>query len=259
MGSGTHLLPQDLAQSVRPNPWIFEQCLTEELAGLTIIPIQTRKAGEGAVPDVLRYVLGPAIVHLGAVLYPNRGVGDSRVRHGWRSHWSIGALDVGMSGATHTVKVGIGVENVLLQNLGEPCKLCFGGRCLLEAPQPGHCVCMALLTFVTRKWPSGGGDSSVLDANYPHNKLLAGGPLWGEGAWEGGSGRGNGGGSLGGAFARGRGSRRVGLAANTFNNIERVYSTAIAFSNRRCSVPLESMLPTSQVCTVSSSIRTAFI
>ena len=38
-------------------------------------------------------------------------------------------------------------------------------------------------------------------------------------------------------------------AANTFNNIERVYSRAIAFSNRRCSVPLESMLPTSQVCT----------
>ena len=34
-------------------------------------------------------------------------------------------------------------------------------------------------------------------------------------------------------------------AANTFNNIERVYSKAIAFSNRRCSVPLESMLPTS--------------
>ena len=29
-------------------------------------------------------------------------------------------------------------------------------------------------------------------------------------------------------------------AANTFNNIERVYSRAIAFSNRRCSVPLES-------------------
>ena len=48
-------------------------------------------------------------------------------------------------------------------------------------------------------------------------------------------------------------------AANTFNNIERVYSRAIAFSNRRCSVPLESVLPTSQVCTVSSSIRTAFI
>ena len=47
-------------------------------------------------------------------------------------------------------------------------------------------------------------------------------------------------------------------AANTFNSIERVYSRAIAFSNRRCSVPLESMLPTSQVCTVSSSIRTAF-
>ena len=45
-------------------------------------------------------------------------------------------------------------------------------------------------------------------------------------------------------------------AANTFNDIERVYSRAIAFSNRRCSVPL---LPTSQVCTVSSSIRTAFI
>ena len=34
-------------------------------------------------------------------------------------------------------------------------------------------------------------------------------------------------------------------AANTFNSIERVYSRAIAFSNRRCSVPLESMLPTS--------------
>ena len=32
-------------------------------------------------------------------------------------------------------------------------------------------------------------------------------------------------------------------AANTFNNIERVYSRAIAFSNRRCSVPLESTLP----------------
>ena len=47
-------------------------------------------------------------------------------------------------------------------------------------------------------------------------------------------------------------------AANTFNNIERVYSRAIAFSNRRCSVPLESMLPTSQLCTVSSSKRTAF-
>ena len=31
-----------------------------------------------------------------------------------------------------------------------------------------------------------------------------------------------------------------GGAANTFNNIERVYSRAIAFSNRRCSVPLES-------------------
>ena len=50
-----------------------------------------------------------------------------------------------------------------------------------------------------------------------------------------------------------------GGAANTFNIIERVYSRAIAFSNCRCSVPLESMLPTSQVCTVSSSIRTAFI
>ena len=34
-------------------------------------------------------------------------------------------------------------------------------------------------------------------------------------------------------------------AANTFNNKERVYSRAIAFSHRRCSVPLESMLPTS--------------
>ena len=32
-------------------------------------------------------------------------------------------------------------------------------------------------------------------------------------------------------------------AANTFNNKERVYSRAIAFSNRRCSVPLESTLP----------------
>ena len=30
---------------------------------------------------------------------------------------------------------------------------------------------------------------------------------------------------------------------NTFNNKERVYSRAIAFSNRRCSVPLESTLP----------------
>ena len=48
-------------------------------------------------------------------------------------------------------------------------------------------------------------------------------------------------------------------AANTFNNIERVYGRAIAFSNRRCPVPLESMLPTSHVCTLSSSIRTAFI
>ena len=47
-------------------------------------------------------------------------------------------------------------------------------------------------------------------------------------------------------------------AANTFNNIEQVYSRAIAFSNRRCSVPLESMLPTAQLCTVSSSKRTAF-
>ena len=28
-----------------------------------------------------------------------------------------------------------------------------------------------------------------------------------------------------------------------FNNIERVYSRAIAFSNRKCSVPLESLLP----------------
>ena len=34
-----------------------------------------------------------------------------------------------------------------------------------------------------------------------------------------------------------------GGAANTFNNKERVYSRAIAFSNRRCSVPLESTLP----------------
>ena len=32
-------------------------------------------------------------------------------------------------------------------------------------------------------------------------------------------------------------------AANTFNSIERVYSRAIAFSNRRCSVPIESLLP----------------
>ena len=35
----------------------------------------------------------------------------------------------------------------------------------------------------------------------------------------------------------------VWRAANTFNNKERVYSRAIAFSNRRCSVPLESTLP----------------
>ena len=34
-----------------------------------------------------------------------------------------------------------------------------------------------------------------------------------------------------------------GGGANTFNNKERVYSRAIAFSNRRCSVPLESTLP----------------
>ena len=34
-----------------------------------------------------------------------------------------------------------------------------------------------------------------------------------------------------------------GGGANTFNNKERVYSSAIAFSNRRCSVPLESTLP----------------
>ena len=32
-------------------------------------------------------------------------------------------------------------------------------------------------------------------------------------------------------------------AANTFNTKERVYSRAIAFSHRRCSVPLESTLP----------------
>ena len=32
-------------------------------------------------------------------------------------------------------------------------------------------------------------------------------------------------------------------AANTFSNKERVYSRAIAFSNRRCSVLLESTLP----------------
>jgi hypothetical protein len=32
-------------------------------------------------------------------------------------------------------------------------------------------------------------------------------------------------------------------AANTFNNKERVYSRAIAFSNPRCSVLLESTLP----------------
>ena len=34
-----------------------------------------------------------------------------------------------------------------------------------------------------------------------------------------------------------------GEAANTFSSTERVYSRAIAFSNRRCSVPLESSLP----------------
>ena len=32
-------------------------------------------------------------------------------------------------------------------------------------------------------------------------------------------------------------------AANTFNKKERVYSRAMAFSTRRCSVPLESTLP----------------
>ena len=37
--------------------------------------------------------------------------------------------------------------------------------------------------------------------------------------------------------------RRGFRAANTFNNKERVYSRAIAFSHRRCSVPLESTLP----------------
>ena len=45
-------------------------------------------------------------------------------------------------------------------------------------------------------------------------------------------------------------------AANTFNSIERVYNRAIAFSNRRCSVPLESSLPMTLLCTSSSSIRT---
>ena len=58
---------------------------------------------------------------------------------------------------------------------------------------------------------------------------------------------------------RRRAPKTGGGGANTFNNIERVYSRAKAFSNRRCSVPLQSVLPTSQVCTVSSSIRTAFI
>ena len=35
-------------------------------------------------------------------------------------------------------------------------------------------------------------------------------------------------------------SKGPNRAANTFNSMERVYSRAIAFSNRRCSVPLES-------------------
>ena len=39
------------------------------------------------------------------------------------------------------------------------------------------------------------------------------------------------------------------------NSIEEVYSRAIAFSNRRCSVPLESSLPMTLLCTSSSSIR----
>ena len=41
-------------------------------------------------------------------------------------------------------------------------------------------------------------------------------------------------------------------------DIERLYSKAIAFSNRRSSIPLDSMPPTSILCTVSSSKRTAF-
>ena len=44
-----------------------------------------------------------------------------------------------------------------------------------------------------------------------------------------------------------------------WSSIERVYSRAIAFSDRRCSVPLESSLPTSSLCTVSSSIRTGLL
>ena len=35
---------------------------------------------------------------------------------------------------------------------------------------------------------------------------------------------------------------------HTFNSIERVYSRAIAFSHRRCSVPLESWLPMTLLC-----------
>ena len=49
-----------------------------------------------------------------------------------------------------------------------------------------------------------------------------------------------------------------GVAANTFNNIERVYGRAIAFSNRRCSFPLESSRPMTLLCTPSWSIRTAY-
>ena len=45
-------------------------------------------------------------------------------------------------------------------------------------------------------------------------------------------------------------------AAHTFNSIERVYSRAIAFSGRRCSVPLESSLPMTMLCTPGSSICT---
>ena len=48
------------------------------------------------------------------------------------------------------------------------------------------------------------------------------------------------------------------LTANTLNNIERVYNGAISFSSRRCSVPVESMLPTSILCTVIISKRTTF-